>query len=91
MEADSQTVMIGEDIEGPYGGAFKVSKDLSELYPGRVRNTPISEAAITGIGTGLAMEGFHTLVEIMFGDFMTLTFDQLLQNACKFQVIHFWE
>jgi 2-oxoisovalerate dehydrogenase E1 component len=80
-----ETVLIGEDIEGPYGGAFKISRDLSQLFPGRVRNTPISEAAITGIGTGLALGGYAPMVEIMFGDFLTLTLDQLLQHASKFR------
>lgn len=80
-----ELVFVGEDIEGPYGGAFKISRDLSQLFPGRVRNTPISEAAITGIGTGLALGGYTPIVEIMFGDFLTLTLDQLLQHACKFR------
>ncbi len=85
-------IMIGEDIqslspftEKPYGGAFKVTGNLSDLFPGRVRNTPISEAAIIGIGTGLAVEGFRPIVEIMFGDFLTLGLDQLLQHASKFK------
>ncbi len=86
----ANAVMIGEDIEylskwssAPYGGAFKVSKDLSDKFD-NVRNTPISEAAITGIGTGLAIGGMLPIVEIMFGDFMTLTFDQIFNHACKF-------
>jgi 2-oxoisovalerate dehydrogenase E1 component len=85
-------IMIGEDIqnlspftEKPYGGAFKVTGNLSDLFPGRIRNTPISEAAIIGIGTGLAVEGFRPIVEIMFGDFLTLGLDQLLQHASKFK------
>ncbi len=89
---DNKFIMIGEDIqslspytEKPYGGAFKVTGDLSELYPGRIKNTPISEAAIIGIGTGLAVEGFRPVVEIMFGDFLTLGLDQLLQHAGKFK------
>lgn len=81
-------VMIGEDIEGHYGGAFKVSRDLSQRYPGRVRNTPISEAAIVGVGTGLALGGQRPIVEIMFGDFLSLAFDQLLQHACKFETMY---
>ena len=63
--------LIGEDIEGPYGGAFKVTKDLSRRFPGRVRNTPISEAAIVGLGNGLALCGLVPVCEIMFGDFLT--------------------
>jgi 2-oxoisovalerate dehydrogenase E1 component len=85
-------IMIGEDIqnlspftEKPYGGAFKVTGNLSDLFPGRIRNTPISEAAIIGIGTGLAVEGFRPIIEIMFGDFLTLGLDQLLQHASKFK------
>ncbi len=88
---DDTMVMLGEDIEyttswtkKPYGGAFKVTRDLSELYQGRVKNTPISEAAIVGVGTGLAVGGMQPVVEIMFGDFLTLAFDQLLNHACKF-------
>ncbi len=84
LENNSKAVIIGEDIEAPYGGAFKATKDLSTLFPGRVKNTPISEGAITGVGIGLALSGFLPVVEIMFGDFMTLTFDQLLQHAGKF-------
>lgn len=90
FENNNNTIMIGEDIEyitpwtsTPYGGAFKVSKDLSEHFE-HVKNTPISEAAITGVGTGLSIGGMLPIIEIMFGDFMTLTFDQLYNHACKF-------
>lgn len=85
MRDRPRTVVIGEDIEGPYGGAFKITRDLSQLHPGRVRNTPISEPSITGMGTGLALGGYLPIVEIMFGDFLTLTLDQLLQHASKFR------
>ncbi|NJB86672.1 2-oxoisovalerate dehydrogenase E1 component [Lewinella marina] len=95
FETNDRTILIGEDIqdrteftEKNYGGAFKVTRDLSTLFPGRVRNTPISEAAITGIGTGLAVGGMQPIVEIMFGDFMTLTLDQLLQHAAKFHAMY---
>jgi 2-oxoisovalerate dehydrogenase E1 component len=88
-------VLIGEDIEtsnsynpGEYGGAFKVTRDLSLLFQERIKNTPISEAAITGIGTGLALAGMKPIVEIMFGDFSTLIFDQLIQHACKFRLMY---
>jgi len=89
--AAGRTYLIGEDIEGTtlytgkeYGGAFKVTRNLSDLFPGKVMNTPISEAAITGISIGLAVSGNMAIAEIMFGDFTTLTFDQLLQHASKF-------
>jgi 2-oxoisovalerate dehydrogenase E1 component len=85
MEADKRGFILGEDIEGPYGGAFKVTKDLSLTFPGRVRNTPISEAAIVGIGSGLALAGMHPVCEIMFGDFMTLAADQIINHASKFR------
>ncbi len=84
FDQQAELRMIGEDIEGEYGGAFKVTKDLSLKYPGRLRNTPISESTIIGVCTGLAINGFLPLAEIMFGDFMTLTLDQLLQHASKF-------
>ncbi len=77
-------VMIGEDILSPYGGAFKVTRGLSDLFPARVISTPISEAAITGLANGLALAGMHPVVEIMFGDFITLALDQLLNHAAKF-------
>lgn len=85
MAEHSEIVMIGEDILSPYGGAFKVTKGLSELHPARVLSTPISEAAITGLANGLALAGMRPVVEIMFGDFITLALDQLLNHAAKFR------
>ncbi len=89
-----ESVLLGEDIEyltpftcEPYGGAFKVSKDLSERFS-NVKNTPISEAAIVGIGSGLALAGLKPIVEIMFGDFITLAFDQIFNHACKFRLMY---
>jgi 2-oxoisovalerate dehydrogenase E1 component len=82
--------LIGEDIvdtteETPllYGGAFKVTKGLSTKYPDRVSNTSISEAGIVGFGLGIALSGRQAIVEIMFGDFLTLAFDQILQQISK--------
>jgi 2-oxoisovalerate dehydrogenase E1 component len=74
---------IGEDIEDPYGGAFKVTKGLSSEFPDRVRNTSISEGGLVGVATGMALMGTKSFAEIMFGDFMTHTFDQLMSNASK--------
>ncbi len=88
LEGDPRVVLIGEDIQGPYGGAFKVTKDLSQLFPGRVRNTPISEAAITGIGNGLALAGMRPVVELMFGDFVMLAADQWVNHAAKFEYMY---
>jgi 2-oxoisovalerate dehydrogenase E1 component len=88
MRRDERIILIGEDIEGPYGGAFKATKSLSREFPGRVRNTPISEAALVGIGNGLALHGLLPVCEIMFGDFLTLAFDQLLNHASKFRYMY---
>ncbi len=84
LARDPRLFLLGEDIEGPYGGAFKVTGTLSLEFPGRVRNTPISEAAITGLGNGLALSGLIPIVEIMFGDFITLAADQWINHAAKF-------
>ena len=85
MAADSRVIVLGEDILDPYGGAFKVTKGLSSAYPDRVLTTPISEAAIIGLASGLAMRGLRPIVEIMFGDFLFLAGDQLANHAAKFQ------
>lgn len=95
LTTNKNSILIGEDIENinefnplPYGGAFKVTKDLSNLFPLKVRNTPISEQAITGLCIGLALNGFISIVEIMFGDFTTLVLDQLLQHVSKFTLMY---
>lgn len=84
MEADSRVVVLGEDILDPYGGAFKVTRGLSTRFPERVFTTPISEASIVGVANGMAMRGLRPIVEIMFGDFLMLAADQLLNHAAKF-------
>lgn len=81
---DPHVLLLGEDIRSPYGGAFKVTRGLSDAFPQRVLNCPISEAAIVGIGNGLALQGFRPVVEVMFGDFITLCFDQIVNHAAKF-------
>ena len=88
LKRDERVILIGEDIEAPYGGAFKVTKGLSEEFPGRGRNTPISEAAVTGLGAGLAAEGRLPVVEIMFGDFLALAADQFINEASKFRFMY---
>lgn len=85
LDTRPNVVIIGEDIESPYGGAFKATQGLSAKHPQRVRNTPISEAAIAGMGNGLAMRGMLPVVEIMFGDFLTLCADQWINHAAKFK------
>ena len=88
MAEDETIYFIGEDVRSPYGGAFKISAGLSDVYSARVINTPISESAIVGSGIGLAMEGFKPIVEIMFGDFITLAMDQIINHAAKFKYMY---
>jgi 2-oxoisovalerate dehydrogenase E1 component len=84
LASDKETVYLGEDILSPYGGAFKVSKNLSDMFPNQTFSTPISEQAITGISNGLALSGMKPYLEIMFGDFVTLSLDQIINHASKF-------
>jgi len=84
IEKDKNLLFIGEDVLSPYGGAFKVAKGLSEKFPNNVISTPISEQGITGLSNGLALGGFKPYLEIMFGDFITLSLDQIVNHASKF-------
>lgn len=81
---DPNCFFIGEDISDPYGGAFKVSKGLSVKYPEQVLPTPMSEQGFTGMGIGMSLAGLKVIVEIMFGDFITLCADQMINHASKF-------
>ncbi len=85
MERSGDVYVIGEDVLDPYGGAFKVTKGLSTRFPARVLTTPISEAAIVGTATGMALRGLRPIAEIMFGDFLMLAADQLVNHAAKFR------
>lgn len=85
MSADSRVFLLGEDVLDPYGGAFKVTRGLSSAFPERVLTTPISEAGITGVAAGMALRGLRPVVEIMFGDFVTLIADQVINHIAKFR------
>jgi pyruvate/2-oxoglutarate/acetoin dehydrogenase E1 component len=85
---DKSVYIIGEDIQEPYGGAFKVTKGLSALYPDQIIYTPMSEQGFTGMAVGMALAGLKPIVEIMFGDFITLTVDQLINHASKFKGLY---
>jgi len=85
---DPRVIILGEDILDPYGGAFKVLRGLSTVFPDRVYTTPISEAAIVGISAGLALSGFRPITEIMFGDFLTLCADQIVNHICKYHEMY---
>lgn len=85
LSSDTKVVLYGEDILDPYGGAFKVTKGLSTKFPDRVISTPISEAAMIGIAGGMSIGGLKPIIEIMFGDFLSLGADQLLNHLVKYQ------
>jgi pyruvate/2-oxoglutarate/acetoin dehydrogenase E1 component len=85
LQHSSDVYLLGEDILDPYGGAFKVAKGLSSDFPDRVITTPVSEAGIVGLGVGMALRGLRPVIEIMFGDFLTLAADQLINHAAKFR------
>jgi acetoin:2,6-dichlorophenolindophenol oxidoreductase subunit beta len=83
MRRDSRIVLMGEDV-AEAGTTFKVLKGLVEEFgASRIIDTPISEAGFTGIGVGAAMAGMRPIVDIMFGDFLTLVMDQLVNQAAK--------
>lgn len=83
MRRDENVILIGEDVGRP-GGVYKVTEGLfNEFGPERVFDSPITEAGIAGVGVGAAMTGMRPMVEIMFGDFMTLAMDQVVNQAAK--------
>ena len=85
LSQDERVYLLGEDILDPYGGSFKVTKGCSSAFPQRVIATPISEAGLAGLSAGMALRGLRPVLEIMFGDFITLTFDQLVNHISKFR------
>ena len=83
MRADDDVFIMGEDI-AEMGGSMGVTQGmLAEFGSERVRNTPISEMAIVGTGIGAAMQGMRPVVEIMYQDFLTLSMEQLVNQAAK--------
>jgi pyruvate/2-oxoglutarate/acetoin dehydrogenase E1 component len=88
LASDGRVVFLGEDVLDPYGGAFKVTRGLSTKFPDRVVTTPVSEAGIVGLATGMALRGLRPVVEIMFGDFLTLSADQLVNHLSKFRFMY---
>lgn len=81
-------LLLGEDVLDPYGGAFKVTQGLSDRFPDRVLTTPISEASLFGVAAGLALRGQRPILEIMFGDFIALGFDQIVNGISKFREMY---
>jgi pyruvate dehydrogenase E1 component beta subunit len=83
LREDDRVFIMGEDI-AEMGGSMAVTQGLlDEFGPGRVRNTPISEMAILGSGIGAAIQGMRPIVEIMYEDFLTISMEQLVNQAAK--------
>ena len=83
MERDPSVVVVGEDV-GMQGGVFGATRGLQKKFgAGRVIDTPISESAITGMGVGLAIEGYRPVLEIMFVDFIGVCLDQVYNAIAK--------
>lgn len=83
MERDPNVIVIGEDV-GAQGGVFGATRGLQKKFGSqRVVDTPISESAITGMGVGLALEGFRPVLEIMFVDFIGVCLDQVYNAIAK--------
>src|SRR5262249_15309952 len=84
MRADDRVYLFGEDIAA-YGGVFGITRDLlAEFGPRRVRNTPLSEAAIIGEAIGAAVYGLRPVPEIQFADFLTTGISPLVDIAASY-------
>ncbi|MCP4166101.1 MAG: alpha-ketoacid dehydrogenase subunit beta [Chloroflexi bacterium] len=82
MRRDPNVFVMGEDIAGEFGGAFKVTKGFeAEFGPKRVMNTPLAELGFIGMATGMAMMGLRPIIEIQFADFISSGFDSIVQFA----------
>jgi len=83
MQKHDNLVLMGQDIAG-YGGVFKVTDGLLDKYGAdRVRNTPLCESAILGAALGLSIQGMKAMVEMQFADFVTVGFNQIINNLAK--------
>jgi 2-oxoisovalerate dehydrogenase E1 component len=83
MQQHFNLILMGQDI-AEYGGAFKITEGfVQEFGKERVRNTPLCESAIIGAALGLSLEGFKSMVEMQFADFVTMGFNQVVNNLAK--------
>lgn len=83
MEQHPELIIMGQDI-AEYGGAFKITEGMVEKFgKRRVRNTPICESAIVGAAMGLSLEGIKSVMEMQFADFVTVGFNQIVNNLAK--------
>jgi pyruvate/2-oxoglutarate/acetoin dehydrogenase E1 component len=83
LERDERVIFFGEDVAAP-GGVFKATPDLTGRFGDRVFDTPISELALAGAAFGSAVTGLRPVVEIMFGDFLALAMDSLINQSAKY-------
>jgi 2-oxoisovalerate dehydrogenase E1 component beta subunit len=82
MDRDDRVLVLGEDVGGSFGGAFKVTRGLAERFgDDRVLNTPIAELSFTGMATGMALMGLRPIIEMQFADFISTAFDSIVQFA----------
>lgn len=83
MQRHDKLVLMGQDI-AEYGGVFKVTEGfVNEFGKDRVRNTPLCESAIIGVGLGLSLKGYKAMVEMQFADFVSVGFNQIVNNLAK--------
>jgi 2-oxoisovalerate dehydrogenase E1 component len=83
MQQHSNLILMGQDI-AEYGGAFKITEGfVNEFGKERVRNTPLCESAIVGAALGLSLEGYKSMMEMQFADFVTVGFNQIVNNLAK--------
>jgi 2-oxoisovalerate dehydrogenase E1 component len=83
MQQHNNLILMGQDIAG-YGGAFKITEGfVNEFGKERVRNTPLCESAIVGSALGLSLEGYKSMMEMQFADFVTVGFNQIINNLAK--------
>ncbi len=83
MDKHENLILMGQDI-AEYGGAFKITEGfLDKFGSDRVRNTPLCESAVLGAALGLSLEGFKSVVEMQFADFVTMGFNQIINNLAK--------
>jgi 2-oxoisovalerate dehydrogenase E1 component len=83
MQRHEDLVLMGQDI-ADYGGVFKITNGFLEKYgEARIRNTPLCESAIIGIGLGLSLKGIKSVIEMQFADFVTCGFNQIVNNLAK--------
>ena len=83
MTQHSNLILMGQDI-AEYGGAFKITEGfIQDFGKSRVRNTPLCESAIVGTALGLSLEGFKSMMEMQFADFVTVGFNQIINNLAK--------